>query len=429
MRGTWTIAASAAALVAGWTMACGGGDAGSVGSTLRVERDTVGDTIVVRTLAGSVWGEDAYLVEELRIGRLDGPEEYTFGRISGLDVDVEGNVYVVDAQVPALRKYAPDGTHLMDFGRPGEGPGEIKQTDGGVAVLADGRVLLRDPGNARINVYAPDGEPLDAWRIRGGSFTSTPLVVDTAGAVYHPVFDFQEGGTRYRLVRFAPDGTVEDTLAVPEWDHQAPLLEAVFEQGDNRSMSRRVVPFSPRGFWTFSPLGYFVGGVTDRYAIVLLPPEGPLRIERVVEPVAVQPGEKQNARERTIATLRRTDPGWEWNGPGIPDTKPYYRDLLAGREGRLWVAVSTEGRPVPEDELEVDDAPDAIPPDRWREPLAYDAFEPDGRYLGRVVPGARLQPLVLRGDRVWSVQTDELGVPYVLRHRVVRGAGGLESGP
>lgn len=364
-------------------------------------------------------------------GRLDGPDEYTFGEIAGMTVDDEGNLYVMDSQVPVLRKYAPEGSHVMDFGRPGEGPGEIKQTDGGVAVLPDGRVLVRDPGNARINVYAADGEPLGEWRIRGGFFTSSPLYVDTAGRVHHFLFTgFNEERERRVLVRFAPDGTVEDTLPVPDWNFDAPFLEARFERGGRiRSVSRRNVPFSPQGAWTFSPLGYFVGGVTDRYAITLLRPEGPLRVERVVEPVAVKPGEKANERERTIAMMRRTDPNWSWNGPGIPDTKPVFRDILAGRDGRIWVGLHVEGRPVPEEELEVDDRPDVVPPDRWRESLAYDVFEPDGRFLGTVRMGERLSPEVVNGDQMWAIVRDELDVPYVVRYRVAHGVEALETDP
>ncbi|MFQ5679509.1 MAG: hypothetical protein ACE5HP_08615 [Gemmatimonadota bacterium] len=95
--------------------ACGGGD-DSGGETLRVVRDTVGDTAIVRTLAGSAWGEDALLVEEFRIGQLEGPDEYTFGSIQGFTVGPDGSLYVVDGQPPALRKYAPDGTYLVTFG-------------------------------------------------------------------------------------------------------------------------------------------------------------------------------------------------------------------------------------------------------------------------------------------------------------------------
>lgn len=193
----------------------------------RAIRDTVGDTVVVRTELGSVWGQDAHLVEEVRIGQLEGPEEYTFGAVNGLAVAPDGAIYVVDRHGPALRKYAADGTYLRTFGGKGKGPGEYANTDGGVAVLPDGRVLLRDPGNGRITVYSSEGEYLDAWRISGGMDTNSPLIVDTAGRSYHMGFEFDEATFTSWFVRFAPDGTVLDTLPYPDLGYEAPQLTAV----------------------------------------------------------------------------------------------------------------------------------------------------------------------------------------------------------
>ena len=138
-------------------VACG---TGSPSDGWQAVRDTVGDTVVVRTVAGSIWGDTARLVAELRIGSLDGADEYVLGDPVSLEGG-NGAVYVVDGQVPVVRAYhAETGEHLRDIGREGSGPGEYGAPDG-VAVLPDGRVLVRDPRNARINVYSPRGELLD----------------------------------------------------------------------------------------------------------------------------------------------------------------------------------------------------------------------------------------------------------------------------
>ena len=89
----------------------------------QVTRTTRGDTAGVRTEAGSVWGVDATLVAEVSIGDVEGDLDYVFGRISSLGVDADGTIYVVDAQVPDLRAFTPDGRFLRTLGRPGEGPG------------------------------------------------------------------------------------------------------------------------------------------------------------------------------------------------------------------------------------------------------------------------------------------------------------------
>ncbi len=164
------------ALVAVWLAAggCSREDGTPAASEWRAQVDTVGDTITVRTLAGSEWGA-AELVPELRIGALEGADHEILGQIIGLTIDAVDNIYIYDHQVPALRKYAPDGRYLATFGREGGGPGEYANSDGGLAALADGRIVLRDPGNARFTVYAADGEYLAGWRTRGRTYTSLPI--------------------------------------------------------------------------------------------------------------------------------------------------------------------------------------------------------------------------------------------------------------
>lgn len=400
--------------------ACGGDGSGSA-SVWESVRDTVGDTIVVRTLSGSVWG-DARLVEEARIGRLEGPPEYTLGDVNGIAVGLDGTIYAMDRQGPALRAYSLDGTYLRRIGREGEGPGEYKQPDSGLAVLPDGRILLRDPGNARITVYSPEGEFLEDWRIRGGFFTSTPLFVDSLGNAYQYVWTFGEDESR-GLVRYGPDGEPGDTLHLPAIDYEPPILEAVFEQGDNRSVSRTTVPFSPQFAWSFGPGGRYVTGLSSRYAIEVPRDDGTvLRIERAVEPVPVLPEEKANQRERTTWNMRRTDPGWSWNGPAIPDVKPAFRSLFVDEDGRIWVQVHAAAEPVPEEEIvEPEPGADERPPERWREPVRFDVFEPDGTYLGRLEApkGFSTYPRpVARGEHLWARVVDELDVPYIVRFRI-----------
>ncbi|HUG40320.1 MAG TPA: hypothetical protein VMM12_07540, partial [Longimicrobiales bacterium] len=81
--------------------ACGGDDS----SSLVVQRDTLGDTVVVRTVAGSVWGAPRPLEPELRIGAFEGEDEYMLGDVAGFAVAPDGAIYIYDRQVPALRKY------------------------------------------------------------------------------------------------------------------------------------------------------------------------------------------------------------------------------------------------------------------------------------------------------------------------------------
>lgn len=405
--------------------ACEAGDA--PGAAVVVERDTVGDTLIVRTLSGSAWGRPLRLEPDVRIGTFEGDEAYMFGSIQSLAAGPDGSIYVMDGQVPALRKYDASGRYVGTFGRAGGGPGEYQRPDGGLAVLADGRVVLRDPGNARLQVYSADGEPLDAWRIRGGFNTSNPLVVDTGGRVYTQVLlDPTAAVTEWRSGMVAHDpltGEPGDTLPGPAWNHQAPRLVATSADGAGTSVNS--VPFSPAPHWALSPLGHMVGGVSTRYAVDQYLPDGAVvRIERVHEPTRVQDGERANQEERTRWSMRQTQPDWRWNGPAIPGVKPAYRRIYVARDGRIWVLLHQPGEPLPPEMIEEPREPDGRPPLRWREPVVFDVFESDGTYLGevRAPDDFSLSPTpVFDGDQVLAVVRDELDVQYVVRFRMADG--------
>lgn len=408
-------------------VACSGSDR-SAGGTWQAVYDTIGDTLVVRTVSGSVWGDTAELVADLRIGQQEGPDEYTFGNILSLAVAPDGGIYAYDSHAKELRSYSADGTYLGKIGQEGGGPGEYRRADAGLAVLPDGRILLRDPGNARINVYSPTGEYLSGWRIRG-FWSGRAMLADTAGNTFTLVLlnpDVSVRGWEFGAVRYSPQGVPGDTIPEPTWDYEPPRLYA----GSGRDQADWGVAFTPDAAWTVSPLGYLVGGLATRYAFdQFVAADSVIRIERADwRPVPVSDGERAEQESIAANAMRRTDPGWRWSGPPIPETKPPYKDFFAGWDGRIWVQLHTEAYEIP--------AEDAGPPEiapwmhdhvqRWIEPVAFDVFEADGRYLGMVkAPDGLLMrpPPVARGDTVWAVVRDEMGVHSIVRLTIDHGAG------
>ncbi|MXW09170.1 MAG: 6-bladed beta-propeller [Gammaproteobacteria bacterium] len=133
------------AATASLLIACGSG-AGSSDRTLDTVVETIGDTTVVRTLAGSVWVEEATLVPEITIGMLDGPEEYLFGRIGSVAVNDDGTVYILDRLEQHVRVFDSLGVYLETLGRRGEGPGEFTSAEA-IAALPGGRIARgQNPG-------------------------------------------------------------------------------------------------------------------------------------------------------------------------------------------------------------------------------------------------------------------------------------------
>jgi len=99
----------------------------------------------------------------------------------------------------------------------------------------------------------------------------------------------------------------------------------------------------------------------------------------------------------------------------IPWTKPAFRDIYVGDEGRIWIDRYTEAvQREPRD----DDRPER-PPLTWLEPRTFDVFEPDGVFLGTVVGPPQTELLLWKGDFVWGVERGPSDEPYVVRLRIV----------
>ncbi len=413
-----------------------GADTGSPATGPEVVTQVLGDTTVVRTLSGSVWGAEATLVPEMSIGELDGPEEYLFGSIYSITVDDDGRVFVLDGQARDIRVFDAEGTYVATVARRGEGPGELSNASS-VAVLPNGRVIAHEAGDMLVKVVGPAPLDREQWAYPPGAIVLPvkPLRIDRLGRVLVPAAGTTPNGDFVQyLYAMGSDGEILDSLTPPAGGFKPPSVEVRLRmQVAGRSTAQVAVPLTARHYWTTSPTGQFLSGTSADYRIDVVRNDGVLRIERAYEPVPTSEDERDYHRERITQSLRRTQPDWSWNGPPIPDAKPPFKGLVAGRDGRIWVQLWTEAHPVANEDHNPENPLSA--PVIWESPVRYDAFEPDGTYLGRLAApdgfGVLAEP-IFDGDHVWAVTRDELGVERVARYRILVGGdegAGLPSFP
>lgn len=374
-------------------------------SPVELERTQIGDTTIVRTIGQGVWRDTATLVEEVSIGVLEGAEEYQFGSITDLAVDDSGGVYVFDSQAPALRYYDSAGSYVRTVGGEGPGPGEYLDTSLGLAVRhSDGRLLMRDPRNMRLNVYNPDGTYSDSWRIQSGLYTFNATVVDTADHMYLKILtDNPEPNMPLpvALLHLNAEGEIVDTLEPPI------LANEPTEPGGSFIRSKA---------WAYSPLGGFVAGVTDSYEINHYRPDGTvMRIAREATPVRLHPEEKAEYQAGRDWIIERQGQLMTSEPPPIPDVKPIFRSLLIGDDGSIWVLRYAEAMKDESIEIPAEPDPNAPPVITWREPVMYDVFDPDGVFLGPVVVPPRTNLSIIRGTQVWGIRRGEFDEPTVVR--------------
>jgi streptogramin lyase len=131
-----------------------------------------------------------------------------------LAIGPDGNLYVTDDS-QRVTVISPAGKVLRRWGKPGSGPGEFKFIQpeptnptrlGKIAVGPGGKVYVSDSGNARVQVFTPQGHfvrQLGSFGSGRGQFLRPfDLAVDNAGNVY--VADDQAEN----VSKFSPSGKV-----------------------------------------------------------------------------------------------------------------------------------------------------------------------------------------------------------------------------
>lgn len=358
-----------------------------------------GGAVLVRNPEQGAWGEgEAWtLVEDLRIGSVDEQGPALFGEIAAVEPDPLGRIWVLDRQAKELRVFDGRGAHVRTVGREGGGPGEFRDPIG-MAWGPGAQLWIADPANARFSVFDTAGRYVTSHPRRVGGYA-----LPWRGG-FGPDGTFQEiamvtapgGESRYALLRFNAAMEPADTVLLPTFRGDQ------FELRGEKSFVAASVPFAPGQVVALDPAGGVWVGTNDRYRLAKLDADGDtaLVIERNAPPVPVTPGEREEAVER----LRWfTEQGGRIEPGRIPRRKPAYQHVIGDGESGVWVRPALAA---------------------GESGAAFDVFDPEGRYLGRVrLPGglASFPPPVLRGDALYGVGRDSLDVPQVVRARIVRG--------
>ena len=146
----------------------------------------------------------------ISIGRL-GREDRQFVNPCCVTVDADHRIWVVDTAQAEIQVFDADGTHLLTFGAPGSGDGELLRPGGPFVELATDEVYIPDFANRRVSVFSTDGTWLRHYdrklndELRFDEVNG--VVVDRAGRLF--VVD-----TTSRLFVLDRDGTLLHTYVM-----------------------------------------------------------------------------------------------------------------------------------------------------------------------------------------------------------------------
>ena len=377
-----------AALLPPFLIACGSGSGSDSGP--------VGGGIVVHNPDEPLWapGEEWRVVEDLRIGSVmsEGPD--LFGAVYSFDVDEWGRIFVLDDHAQEVRVFDSDGTFVRTVGKKGEGPGEFTEAVA-VDLSRSGEIWVMDMGEGRLSIFDTTGAYLRQERTNTGGWSVRPYPggFDAMGR-YNVLI--QSAGAK-RMARFDQSYNPIDTIPIPENP-----VELEFFETPRMSTS---VPFQGSMRWRFSPAGTVWTLLTARYELTEMTTAGEVlrTVTKDHEPIPVT----DEDRERAIADLEWfTNQGGQIDQAKFPTTMPVTASFFIDDEGNLWV----------EPRVAASEAND--------KGHLFDLFSAEGSYLGTLRLPFELawsipEPVV-RGGVLYGVTSDETGVPYMMRARIVK---------
>ncbi len=393
-----------ALLAVAWVALAGCGDTAPQPDWTTVRDTLPSGTVRVTNVPSADVSPTWTLVEELRVGTVEGAGPDAFGRLKGLVVLEDGGFAVLEAQVQELRVFGPDGAHVATHGRKGEGPGEFANATG-LMLDPEGRIWVPDTRNGRMSVFDPEDGFVESFPFADANFNATwnGAMVD-GNRIYRP----WRSGNRRRLHVYDLTMTRLDSLPLPsdvpedeEWDPAS--QPGAFYQEMGSGYMAYSIPFYAGEIRYIDPRGAFwsTRDGDPQYRIKRWRPGGDttLLVETRRPPVAI-PAVKRDSVIDMMKQMTSNMGVGEWDWSRVPTVRPAVEDIFESAEGNLWVRT-----------------PSGV------EGALFDVYSGDGAYLGTASlgPGFNLfddVAPVVRGDRVWLIVTDELDVPYVVRARI-----------
>lgn len=361
------------------------------------------------------------LVQEMRIGSLDDPDR-GFSRIGPTAVVTAGDtIWMLEASVPELRVYTPEGRLARRIGRGGQGPGEFQSAPYQFGVQGDTVWTIEYGRPGRVTLFGRDGT---LARTISSGFT---VQSGNQSAQVQPWERLPDGRFRGSVVSWGPfprEGEPDVYLRVPNV-----IFDAEGSPVDTTGFTELVMtpsPSSPRVEGVTitrreEPAAFPLGGVVGEDTIWVLRPvaaegePGVLTVLRIdargdttwtrelgyaprpipagfADSVVASRIEPMRSRIQNVAAVEAA----LREQTIVPAFHPPAASLAVTSDGSIWI------RRAPAEA------------DEWR----WVVLSPDGVVRGEIVTRPETSILWSDGEQVLLSELDEFDVPWLVRMRI-----------
>jgi hypothetical protein len=314
------------------------------------------------------------LTEDLCIGKETKDENYMFSRLGSIQVDDDGNIYVLDTKEILVKVYDKNGKHLRTFGKKGQGPGEF-QSALRMYMAEREKLTFLDTGNKRFSYYSLNGECLKEtscgkWNLNGAK-------ADSKGSIYGETLSIGLEGVKQKLLKFDPQFNQVSELADLEVKMKPPSVN----------------PMPARFFFMVAKEDNLIWAISSIYELNVINSKGE-KIKKIVKDynsVKITDAEKEKLIKERYGDSLLQDIKLEWPKNYLP---LYYFAL----DDRGWIYVSTHEKDV-------------------KGNIYFDVFDAEGRYIARFShPEGEILFAVKKNKAYFLVEESKEGIPLVKRY-------------
>jgi hypothetical protein len=307
------------------------------------------------------------LQEDFSLGEGESEEEM-FAELTSIDVDRNGNIYILDRVDKKVKIFDSEGKFLRKFGRDGQGPGEMNVPIT-IQIISNDELVVSDALNQRLMFYSLEGE-----------FKREMSTALKALRFTLPLFDSQGNILGQQIV------PTEEKLMreVRKYDGELNSLFTVASIDNTSLVQGKINPFQVVIFYQLGKDNAIYCSNPDAYEIKVLNTEGKMvrRILKDFDPVKVTEKDKEDFLERVP----------ELAGPikdriEFPKIYPAYQNFTVDEEWRLFVRTFEKGKKDGE--------------------FFFDVYDVDGRYIAKIP--FKGDPRVWKGKKLYAIDETEDG--------------------
>ena len=344
------------------------------------EKDGV---VIVNNPDKPMYEEDIVSIRlDLYIGGTTMQKDYVFNRISGFDVDIEGNIFILDSLSANIIVFNEEGKFLRAFGRMGQGPGEM-QRPGFIQLTKDRELIIGDYPTRRLIFFTPSGSFLRQISLAKIGYPAMPERIDSDGNFYATLV--------HPPVREGP-GFVKFNLDLD-------ILQIITTHKiSNAVENRKYKVMLPEDRYFVSSNDHVVLGNTKEYVLKIINPEGDIIriINKDHKPIKLNEKDRKIWGERT-AGLSLAKMGYEII---LPDFFPAYRNFSMDDLGRIFVETYKRYE------------------EQEKSFFTYDVFDPEGKYITKIPIRSRPLFLLWKKEKLYTLELDDNGYRSIKRYIV-----------